>query len=152
MNYLGIDPGASGGFALVSEERKLVEYLDLSKGDMLDWYKWLKEHGDGAHAAIEKVGAMPGNGGAGMFNFGLTVGKLHMALVALEIPHLTVTPQVWQRSLGVPKRDKAGGESQPQFKKRLREVAQRLFPTEKVTANIADACLIAYYHATSRNP
>jgi Holliday junction resolvasome RuvABC endonuclease subunit len=151
MNYLGIDPGANGGFALVNHERKLVEYLDLSKGGPLEWHEWLAANKNDTHALIEQVHSMPSMSSQSMFTFGWNAGVLHLSLQVLEIPYLEIKPQAWQKGLGVPARNKKAGETQHQLKKRLREVAQRLFPTEKITANIADACLIAFWHAVGRD-
>lgn len=150
MNYLGIDPGANGGFAIVNSDRKLIEYLDLSKGGPADWLSWLDANATECHTAIEEVGGMPNMRPQGMFKFGWNVGVLHAFLTARQMPFVTVRPQAWMKALNIPSRKAKDGETQHDYKKRLREVAQRLFPSEKITANIADACLIAYYHATKR--
>ena len=97
-------------------------------------------------AAIEQnsgyVGGA-GNPGSAMFKFGTSCGKLLGMLTAAGIPFEMVTPQTWQKSLGIPARKKTEGKTQ--FKNRLKQRAEQLFPQVKVTLATADALLIAEY-------
>ena len=77
-----------------------------------------------------------------MFVFGKGVGHLEMALLAAGIRCEQVTPVKWMGEMGMRKK---GGESRPQFKNRLKALAQRLFPNVKVTLKNADALLLAEY-------
>jgi hypothetical protein len=139
--YLGIDPGASGGLACLSlDPVDAVPLGNMTPQDVWHWFHFLSGRKD-VFAAIEKVHAMPGNGVAGMFRFGVGYGELRMALIAAAIPFEEVTPQKWQNSLSIPKRAK--GEEAAPWKRRLKAKAQSLFPDVKVTLATADALLIA---------
>ena len=87
-----------------------------------------------------------------MFKFGMSYGGLRMALVAAGIPFTAVTPQKWQKALGIPHRERT--ESKTQWKQRLKRKAEQLFPNHKLTLAISDALLIAHYcrmiHAEDR--
>lgn len=137
MNVIGIDPGASGGIVCLSDggvarilsvhkmpetERDIVELLETWKRPRF--------------AFLEKVGAMPGNGVAGMFKFGMSYGFLRGVLTALAIPFEDVTPQKWQAEM----RCMSKGD-----KNVTKAAAQRLWPDVKWTHATADAALIAEY-------
>jgi hypothetical protein len=96
------------------------------------------------YCAIEKVSGYIGeeHPGSAMFSFGVSFGKLLMALTAAEIPFQEVAPQKWQ-SLYSMKREKK--EPKGNWKNRLKEVATRLFPDHKVTLAVSDALLLAEY-------
>lgn len=146
--YLGIDPGASGGLALISGDGGLV--CEAMPETQRDVWVWIAAKSPTAtcptFACIEQVGGhIQGNNqpGSAMFKFGFSAGGLNMALTAAGIPFELVTPQRWQKALGIPSRKKT--ESKGQFKNRLKAFAQQLFPQEKVTLSTADAILIAEY-------
>jgi len=144
MVYMGIDPGKSGGIAVVNGSRKSQSW----KMPDTDSGMWDCIHeacsGKGVFACLEKVHAMPGQGVKSMFTFGENFGKMKMALTAAAVSYELVTPQAWQKKLGIPKRN-TKSESKPQFKKRLKSVAEGLFPQGDVTMASADALLIAEY-------
>lgn len=133
---IGIDPGRSGGIALLSSwEPRAIKIAETPR----DIYRQLSEYqalDDGAFCFLEKVHSMPGQGVASTFKFGQGFGWLEMALVALFIPYELVTPQKWQKHLGCLTK----GDKNVTKKK-----AQELFPAVKVTHAIADALLIAEY-------
>lgn len=140
--YLGIDPGASGGLAIISEYVGVVKTaMPRTERDVLDWLTAWKE--EQTFAVIEKVHAMPGNGVSGMFKFGMSYGSLRMALLAANIPFEEIQPRVWQKALGMSPRRKE--ESGTEWKNRLKAKAQQLFPREVITLATADALLIAEY-------
>ena len=74
---------------------------------------------------VEAVHAFPGQGVSSTFKFGKNYGELRMALIAAEIPFNEVTPRSWQKFYGM-KKDKE--ESKPQWKVRLRQRAEQLYP------------------------
>lgn len=141
--YVGIDPGASGGLATVGADLQAVGM----PGTELDVWVWMSVEPRPEFAVIEKVGGYTQAGGpqpgSAMFKFGQSYGGLRMALVAAGIPFDEVTPQTWQKGLGVTPRGKT--ESKTQFKNRLKARAQQLFPSVKVTLATADALLIAEF-------
>jgi len=138
--YLGADPGQSGGLAWVGDtcfgyampetERGLYCLLEELQGEY-----------DFKLCYLEKVHSMPKQGVASSFKFGQNYGSLRMALIATNIPFQEVTPQAWQKGLGL--RHRIKGETQTIWKKYLMAVAQQLFPGVAVTLKTADALLIA---------
>lgn len=157
--FIGVDPGDGGGLACVSlppEEKSPVVLSAVpmpdTEGGVLDWLcKWTPRD---CIAVLEKVGGYiepqtkGGDSGfvagsAAMFNFGCSYGGLRMALTARGIVFTDVTPQAWQKGLGIPKRTKA--EDRTRFKNRLKDFAATLFPRRTMTLGIADAILIAEY-------
>lgn len=96
-------------------------------------------------AVIERVSGYVGEAqpGSAAFKFGQSYGGLRMALVAAGIPFEEVTPQVWQRKMGVTPRRK--DESKTAWKNRLKAKAQQLYPGVKVTLATADALLLAEF-------
>ncbi len=94
-----------------------------------------------------------GNPGSHMFSFGQNYGHLQMAVVAAcgKLP-VEIRPQEWQTGLDIPVRKsfkegrkKVYLETKPQFKARLKTLAQYYFPDVKVTLSICDALLITEY-------
>jgi hypothetical protein len=146
--YLGIDPGASGGLAVLTPEPPHVVATPMPRTGR-DVFDWLCAHAPGATAVIEKVGGFIRDGGKNvgpgpaMFKFGASVGLLHGFLIALAIPFEEVTPRRWQQALGIPGRKAT--ETKVRWKSRLKEHAQRRFPDTRVTLATADALLIALY-------
>ena len=151
--YIGIDPGSSSGaFALIIDgiirtvetkcfknntEKEMCEILR-------EWVKEARACGDDIKAVIEDVHTFPGQGLSSSGKFMRNKGLIEGFLMALNIPYERVSPQRWVKSYGM-KKDKAGGETQSQWKKRLRQRAQELFPDCKIVAENADALLIANY-------
>jgi crossover junction endodeoxyribonuclease RuvC len=156
--WLGIDPGKHGGFAMISGD-------DIAQA----WPMPATEAGIGrlfhsrikpagvTKCLIEKVHSMPGEGVASVFKFGRNDGVLIGMLIAHGIEYEEIPPETWQMALGIPRRAKVprfrgaalydfpAPETKAQWKKRLRSVAQQLFPQmgEKITLETADALLIA---------
>lgn len=113
---LGVDPGYKGALALydmhsqtlVSVTDMPVKMYTLSSGKRrheidkqeLAWFLDLNR--DLIRAAIiEEVGAMPGDGGVGLFNFGFSTGVVHGMIAANLIPITTVKPTVWKINMGL---------------------------------------------------
>lgn len=142
--YLGIDPGASGGLALVSSTAPVI--ASAMPNTETDVYDWIVAARGETFAVIEQVTGYvgdAGNPGSAMFKFGCGYGGLRMALVACGIPFEAIAPRTWQKGLGISPRDKS--ESKGAWKNRLKAAAQRLFPTLSVTLSTADALLIAEF-------
>lgn len=151
MIYLGIDPGQNGGIAGVWEEKGESFNSECAKMPPTDQdvYEYLaffqKSYAGGVKfAVLERAHARPGDGVSGMFKFGMGYGALRMALAALEIRYEEISPQKWQKGMGIITRDRAK-ESHTQFKNRLKAKAQQLFPEKKVTLSTCDALLIAEF-------
>jgi crossover junction endodeoxyribonuclease RuvC len=104
MIFIGIDPGKSGGIAVVSSDLEVEVFPIPLAGDEIDMheiYVRLKKHclGYKMAAYIEKVGAMPKQGVTSMFSFGFTTGALHAIIACLGIPRYVVTPQAWKKEI-----------------------------------------------------
>jgi hypothetical protein len=155
--YLGIDPGLSGGIAGICSGRIRYYRMPATAGDihaiLLDETR--DRPLNRTVCAIEKVQSSPQMGVVSAFTFGKNYGTLLGILASLAIPTEEVSPQRWQKALGIPPRKKSGkqAETQGQFKRRLRAKAQQLFPSldlwkETMGAQLAccDALLLAEYY------
>lgn len=134
MHFMGVDPGVSGGIAVIDEHARPVriEKMPATERDLVELL--IDVRGEIAFALIEKVHAMPKQGVRSTFTFGRNFGSLLTGLIAAEIPHNEVLPIQWQRALGcVSKGDKNV----------TKRKAQQLFPGPRVTHTVADALLIA---------
>ncbi len=141
--FFGIDPGKSGGLAMIRGRAVIAVPMPATERDV---WEWISNASPSDYAVIEKVGGfIQGNPtpGSAMFSFGAGYGGLRMALVARGVPFEECPPQRWQKAIGIGGRKK--GEIKTVWKNRLRAKAQQLFPTLKVTLATADALLIATY-------
>jgi hypothetical protein len=157
--YLGVDPGASGGIAVVTVNRKnrLVDVQAFAMPTtelgilevLLNIITDDRFKGSDIKVVIEQVSGYIGEKqpGSRAFKFGQSYGALRMALYAVGLDPITKIPRTWQSHLHLPPRKKkgAGKESKAMFKNRLKEMAIELFPGMKVTLKTADALLIAHY-------
>lgn len=144
--YLGIDPGASGGLAVICGKAiPDTGRMPDTDSDVWDWVRRLAAGPSFSTAAfIERVNGFIGNGhpGSAMFKFGQSYGAMRMALTAARIPWEEVSPQTWQKAFAL-KRQK--DEPKHRWKSRIKQKAQQLFPGVAVTLATADALLIAEY-------
>lgn len=133
---LGIDPGLSGAIAWVSDDGHLIRVADMPTVEVNGKKKvspqmlvsMLEEHDDLIRlAAIEEVGAMPGQGVTSMFNFGYSAGILAGVCAGLRIPMALYRPATWKRSAGVPA-DKGAA----------RQMAQRFWPGSRAFDRVKD--------------
>ena len=150
VTYLGIDPGASGGLAMISPMASLRNQhvsavpMPATERDVWEWFRQGRSSVE--FAVIERVGGfIQGNPspGSAMFKFGRGTGLLIGFLIACQIPFEEITPQKWQKGLGIAPRRK--DEEKTQFKNRLKAFAQKLFPDVKVTLKTCDSLLIAEF-------
>jgi hypothetical protein len=140
--YIGIDPGTSGGIAVLNLDGAIHYFTPMPEtpADILDV---LMKHDD-AICCLERVWGTPGMGGASMFTFGQNFGTLQMALYAAGVSVDDITPQKWMKMFQL---KKAKEESKTQWKNRLKAQAQQFYPNppKKITLAVADALLIATY-------
>lgn len=144
---IGIDPGCSGAL-VVLDDTVVLDYLLMptvkvgtkSRVNGAAIAAWLKDH-RGAHAYLEQVGAMPGQGVSSMFTFGHAAGVVEGILQGLGIPYSLVTPQAWKKRAGLIGKDKDAARSR----------AIQLYPELRVLdlkgkgQAVADALLIARF-------
>lgn len=138
---VGIDPGKGGGIALVYADGTAEAYkMPETERDLLDLASELRMRFSAENvppvACIEVVHAMPGQGVTSMFTFGQGYGSVRMAFLSAGFALHEVTPQKWQKDLGCRTR----GDKNISKRK-----AQQLFPSIRITHNIADALLIAWH-------
>jgi len=139
--FIGIDPGKTGGIAVIHDEgAEAWRY----PGDIMlaaDLLREIRCRHRITLACIEKVASRPGQGVRSMFSFGQNYGAWLGMLAALGIPHVTATPQRWQKAV----LDSGTGDT----KARSLNMARRLFPDidmrYKADDGKADALLMALY-------
>jgi crossover junction endodeoxyribonuclease RuvC len=162
---LGVDPGLKGALVVydpvrnlvvsahnvptieLKRNRKLKSSVDIDR--LLSLTRQLATRFPGLRAAIERVGAMPGQGTSSMFSFGDTFGSLKTAVRAADIPMEKVNPATWKKKLVCPA-DKDGAllrasELIPASAAEWAPV--RGVRTKEDCKGIAEAAMIAYFFA-----
>lgn len=147
---IGIDPGQSGGIAILDgESGALTECVKMPSTPM-DILNYLKEWNGCSVCYLEDVGnGMPGQSSKATATFARHNGHLEMALLALGISTVKVTPAKWQKALGLSGKK---GESKTSHKNRIKAWSQQRFPQQKkITLAVSDAIAIAVYGYENRN-
>ena len=138
-----IDPGKQGGIAVRYAGDKVHAFsMPATEGDIRDLFVRLYNPDNPTVAYVEKVGGYIGGAGdlgSTMFKFGRNFGFILGSLAGLYIRTELITPQQWQKRLGL---GTSKGMTPVQWKNKLKEEAQRRFPEIKVTKLTADALLI----------
>ena len=153
MRIIGIDPGLSGGIAIL-DDLKIYDIFDMpimSEGkknknqlnsaqlvNILNKHVLKKEN---TFVIVEQVSAMPGQGVTSMFNFGQTFGSIKGICAALGLPIFYVRPAKWKKHFELSNSSKDASRTividmYPSISSRL---------TKKKDVNKADAILIARY-------
>ena len=147
MIYIGIDVGVSGAIAAVDkggaflwcEEMPTIIDGKATAVDAIGLGRILFGGAGGVitAVAVEKVGAMPGQGVTSMFNFGKSYGTVLGVVGALGFSRRDVTPQLWKKHFGLIGRDKDASRGE----------AIKMFPgaslSRKKDQGMAEALLIA---------
>lgn len=138
MNYIGIDPGISGGIAVIAATGALVDVFKMpaTERDLLDALQPYGGKDVRSRAVLEAAQSSPQMGVASAFSYGRGYGALLMALTGARIPFRTVRAAAWQKTMAC----RSGGD-----KNVTKRAAQHYFPTLTVTHAIADALLLAEY-------
>lgn len=136
---IGIDPGLSGAIAVLNEGGDVERVADLPviRDGRLSWIDgqglqgFLIETLYGRHAAVfvERVTAMPKQGIASAFNFGVGFGSILSVLQARHLPINLVTPGVWKAAFAL------GGKAKgpTAAKHAALDKARLLFPTAELS-------------------
>jgi len=151
MKVLGVDPGISGGWALLCPDPKTIIACGhlptlprARKGNKLNPHQLLSCWHDLGRidlAVIEHAQAMPGQGITSTFEYGRSFGTLEGVLAALNIPVQRAKPRDWKKRAGLIGADKDMGRAK----------VIDLFPERsddfrlKKDGHKADAVLIALY-------
>lgn len=148
VGYIGIDPGSSGGMALLTASDEALFFDWPESGDvqsiwnaLLDWKERYRIDG----VALERVHSMTGQGVKSVFSFGRNLGVWQGLLTASGLSWIFPTPQEWQKRFIKP----SDGDT---TKARSLAVARRMFPDAELTgkrggilAGRPDALLMAAY-------
>lgn len=151
MIYIGVDPGKKGGYAIIEQGisgQQAVEVYPWDYNAFAHKMRSLSEDDDmrdaGIVAAVEKVGAMHGQGVTSMFSFGRSLGFIEGVLSGCWISYQLVPPNVWKKSFSLIGKDKQASI----------ETCKRLFPgisllpgdkCRKDSDGMAEALLMAEY-------
>ena len=109
MKIIGIDPGLSGGMAVL-ENNKVKFIFDMPvmpegkknkrQLNSAQLAKLIKDNileKEEVCVVVEQVNAMPGQGVTSMFNFGQTFGAIKGICAALGLPIFFVRPSKWKK-------------------------------------------------------
>ena len=109
MNILGMDPGISGGVAVVDSRT-----MRITTGFRMPVFKEGKKKAVSPnhlarltpvpvhHAVVERVHAMPGQGVSSTFSFGRSFGTaVAVASLCCSNDVILVTPQMWKAHFGL---------------------------------------------------
>lgn len=149
---LGVDPGKSGGIALMILRSIRTGAPELVWAEPMpaleDLARELSQRASDIKCAyLEKVASRPMQGVTSVFSFGQHYGSLLGVLTTLKIPYVLVPPQAWMKQMHQ-------GTDAGDTKVRSLQAARRLFPGQNWKATprckkdhdgIAESALIALY-------
>lgn len=157
MIFVGIDPGVSGGIAVmnITPDLKIApgivemhSFRDMTMADTVYLFDRLfgsPTRDDKLHVMLERVHAMPSKfrGCSTSWTLAESFAMVKTLLTVHEVPWEMVLPEKWQTEIGVRiKKTKKKVDK----KKINREKAQALFPRlAGITKDTADALLLAEY-------
>jgi len=158
MRIIGIDPGLSGGIAIL-DDLKIFDIYDmpimsegkknknqLNSAQLVNIIKKnIITNGD-TFLIVEQVSAMPGQGVTSMFNFGQTFGSIKGICAALNLPIFFVRPAKWKKHFDLINSSKDA--SRTKVIEMYPSISPRL--SKKKDVNKADAILIARYFRDCR--
>ena len=144
-SFIGIDPGASGGIAMITVDHlwyaeRFPTNKSPSKAKQIFEHMILTSRNEGflVEIYLEQVHAMPNDGRSSAFKFGVNYG-MWFGITANYKVNL-VTPQKWQSHYGQLPKDKS------LRKRKLKEMAIEIVNNDvKPTLCTSDAILIANY-------
>mgnify|MGYP000551269370 CR=1 FL=1 len=158
MIIIGIDPGLSGGIAIL-ENNKVKTLFDMPvmpegkknkrQLNSAQLAKLIKDSLKGYaefSVVVEQVNAMPGQGVTSMFNFGQTFGAIKGICAALGLPIFFVRPSKWKKHFELINSSKDASRTK----------AIEMYPSlsdqlsKKKDVNKSDAILIARFYSDTR--
>ena len=158
MRIIGIDPGLSGGIAIL-DDLKIFDIYDmpimsegkknknqLNSAQLVNIIKKnIISNGD-TFLIVEQVSAMPGQGVTSMFNFGQSFGVIKGICSAMELPIFYVRPAKWKKHFNLINSEKDA--SRTKVIEMFPRISNKL--SRKKDNNKADAILIAQYFENTR--
>ena len=160
MKIIGIDPGLSGGIAVL-ENNKVINTFDMpvmSEGkknkrqlNSAQLVKILKDSlkndkEENVSVVVEQVNAMPGQGVTSMFNFGQSFGAIKGICAALNLPIFFVRPAKWKKHFELINSSKDA--SRTKVIEMFPSLSSQL--SKKKDVNKSDAILIARFYNETR--
>jgi len=158
MRIFGIDPGLSGGIAIL-DDNKIKEIFDmpvmpdgkknkrqLNSALLAQLFKENIKDIEDTVIIVEQVNAMPGQGVTSMFNFGQTFGAIKGISAALSLPIFFVRPAKWKKHFELINSSKDA--SRTKVIEMYPSIAEKL--SKKKDVNKSDAILIARYYSETR--
>ena len=158
MRIIGIDPGLSGGIAIL-ENNKIEKIFDmpvmpdgkknkrqLNSALLAQLIKDNIKNIEDTVMVVEQVNAMPGQGVTSMFNFGQTFGAIKGICAALSLPIFFVRPAKWKKHFELINSSKDASRTKAIEMYPL--IAEKL--SKKKDVNKSDAVLIARYYSETR--
>lgn len=147
LAIIAIDPGASGAIAWRNSKdlsKHVINMPDTPKG-ILEQLREIEDDNLLCDIVcyLEDVGhGLPNQSSSATAKFARHNGHLEMALLAEGIKIVKVTPQKWEKvfSLG-----KSSEYEKAEWKRRLKNKAEELYPDKKITLKNADALLMLEY-------
>tara|TARA_B100000575_G_C23082002_1_gene623431 strand:+ start:941 stop:1432 length:492 start_codon:yes stop_codon:yes gene_type:complete len=158
MKIVGIDPGLSGGIAIL-EDSKVLKLFDmpvmaegkknkrqLNSAQLVSIIKENIFKSEETAVVVEQVNAVPGQGVTSMFNFGQTFGAIKGVCAALNLPIFFVRPSKWKKHFELINSSK--DSSRTKVIEMYPSLSNQL--SKKKDVNKSDAILIARYYSETR--
>ena len=158
MRIIGIDPGLSGGIAIL-DDNKVIELFDmpvmpdgkknkrqLNSALLVKLIKDNIKNLEDTVMVVEQVNAMPGQGVTSMFNFGQTFGAIKGICAALGLPIFLIRPAKWKKHFELINSSK--DSSRTKAIEMYPSISEQL--SKKKDVNKSDAILIARYYSETR--
>ena len=158
MRIIGIDPGLSGGIAIL-DDKKVIELFDmpvmpdgkknkrqLNSALLVKLIKDNIKNLEDTVMVVEQVNAMPGQGVTSMFNFGQTFGAIKGICAAIGLPIFFVRPAKWKKYFELINSSK--DSSRTKVIEMYPSISEQL--SKKKDVNKSDAILIARFYSETR--
>ena len=158
MRIIGVDPGLSGGIAIL-DNTNVIELFNmpvmpdgkknkrqLNSALLVKLIKDNIKNLEDTVMVVEQVNAMPGQGVTSMFNFGQTFGAIKGICAALGLPIFFVRPAKWKKHFELINASKDA--SRTKAIEMYPHLAEKL--SRKKDVNKSDAILIARFYSETR--
>ena len=101
-HILGIDPGKTGGLAVLDVHGKVVSLtpmpMQAKEFDVNTLFQIIQGIPEGSMVVMERVNAFPGQGVSSVWSFAYGVGLIHGLVRASQVPLELVSPVTWQKA------------------------------------------------------
>lgn len=123
MQIIGIDPGKTGGIAIICARSAAIIDMIVMPEDPTELAEIFVERAGQYFVFVEKAQAMPKNGAVSMFNYGQGFGTILGILIAVKARFNLVPPKTWTKVLHV-------GATGKDAKAKSLQIARRLYPEQ----------------------